>query len=70
VSIKSKNELAALFPGKYEFLVFSEKEDLSTGAYFLEVSDGILRFDRVQQHNVVAYPIEKKIHIPLTGPRP
>jgi FkbM family methyltransferase len=69
VSIKSKNELAALFPEKYEFLVFSEKEDLSTGAYFLEVSDGILRFDRVQQHNVVAYPIEKKIHIPLTGPR-
>jgi FkbM family methyltransferase len=69
VSIQSKNELAALFPEKYEFLVFSEKEDLSTGAYFLEASDDRLRFDRAQQHNVVGYPIEKKIHIPLKGPR-
>lgn len=32
VSIKSKDELVSLFPEGYEFLVFSDKNDPSSGA--------------------------------------
>ncbi len=69
VSIKSKEELTALFPEKYEFLVISEKSDPATGAYFLETSDGIVRFDQHQQHDLVAYPVERKKSISLQGPK-
>lgn len=69
VSIKSKEELIALFPEKYEFLVISEKSDLATGDYFLEPVDGIVRFDEAKQHDLVAYPIERKNSVPLQGPK-
>jgi len=58
-----------LFPEKYEFLVFSGMYGESTGEYSLEPIGGIVRFDKTQQYDMVAYPIEKKIHIPLTGLR-
>jgi hypothetical protein len=67
VSIKSKEELTALFPENYEFLVFTA-DDPSTGAYTLAPMDGILRFDVARQHDVIAFPIEKKKDIPLKRP--
>jgi len=69
VSIKSSAELMELFPEKYEFLVFSEKNNPATGAYFLEPTTELVRFDKTQQYDMVAYPIEKKKSIPLTGPQ-
>ena len=70
VSIKSSAELMGLFPEKYEFLVFSEKNNPATGAYFLEPTTEIVRFDKRQQYDMVAYPIEKKKSIPFKGPQP
>ena len=69
VSIKSKDELTALFPENYELLVISEKSDPLSGAYFLEPIDGVVRFDRTEQHDLLAYPIERKNSIPLRGPK-
>ena len=68
VSIKSTEELLALFPEHYEFLVISERSDDFTGDYFLETIDGLLRFDRREQHDLVAYPSERKNAIPRRGP--
>lgn len=70
VSIKNKDELTALFPEGYEFLVFSDKNDASTGTYFLVPITEVLRFDRAQQFDMVAYPKEKINGIPLKGPQP
>lgn len=70
VSIKEKSELQALFPEQYEFLVLSEKSDLLTGDYILEPLDGIVRFDRAAQHDLVAYPVERKNSVLLRGPKP
>jgi FkbM family methyltransferase len=70
ISIKNNNDLVALFPEEYEFLVFSEKNDPWTGKYYLRPLADVLQFERVQQYDVVAYPREKKKHIPLSGPRP
>jgi len=68
VSIKSTEELVALFPTKYEFLVMNEKSDPLTGAYFLEPIDDIVRFDQTVQHDLVAYPAERKSSIARQGP--
>jgi FkbM family methyltransferase len=70
VSIKNKDELTALFPEGYEFLVFSDKNDKSTGAYFLEPISKIIRFDKVTQYDMVAYPKEKEKNVFLKGPQP
>jgi len=69
VSIKSKQDLTALFPEKYEFLVISKKSDPATGAYFLEPIDTEVRFDQSEQHDIVAYPLERKDSIPRQGPK-
>jgi len=69
VSIKSREELTALFPERYEFLLISEKSDPATGAYFLEPIDNIIRFDRFEQHDLVAYPAERKEAISRQGPK-
>lgn len=68
VSIKGKEELSALFPEQYEFLVFGDKSDRSTGAYFLEPIDGIVRFDQAEQYDLVAYPAERRSSIARQGP--
>ena len=60
VSVKSHEELIALFPENYEFLTFSEHSNPMTGVYVLEPIAGVLRFDKIEQHDIVAYPIEKK----------
>ena len=69
VSIKNKEELTALFPEKYEFLVVSERSDSATGAYFLEPMDGVVSFDKPEQHDLLAYPVERKSLISLQGPK-
>jgi len=67
VTIKSKNELTNLFPEKYEFAVISEKSDASTGAYLLDSMDAV-SFDHAEQHDLIAYPLERKDSIPRRGP--
>jgi FkbM family methyltransferase len=70
VSVKSQSELISLFPGNYEFAVFVlKKDDAWTGAYLLKPAVEILQFDKPDQYDLVAYPAEKKKHIPLKGPR-
>ncbi len=63
VSVKSYEELRSLFPEKYEFLTFAEHSNPTTGAYVLQPIAGLLRFDKFDQHDIVAYPIEKKTFI-------
>lgn len=60
VSIKSYKELQSLFPENYEFLTFAEGSDRLTGVYVLEPIAKLLRYDKSEQHDIVAYPIEKK----------
>ena len=68
VSIKGEAELKSLFPEKYEFLLVSERSNPLTGAYLLEPIEGIVHFDRAEQHDLVAYPIERKNTVSLRGP--
>jgi FkbM family methyltransferase len=68
VSIKGEAELKSLFPENYEFLVVSEKSNALTGAYLLDPIEGIVRFDQTEQHDLVAYPIERKNAVSLRGP--
>ena len=68
ITIKDSNDLVALFPESYEFVVFSEKSDPWTGKYDLRPLADVLQFERAQQYDVVAYPKEKKRYIPLSGP--
>jgi FkbM family methyltransferase len=70
VGIKNKDELIALFPEKYQFVVFSDKNDPSTGTYLLQPISERLRFDKAKQYDVVAYPKEKEKNIFLKGPQP
>jgi len=65
LSIKSKEELAALFPDNYGFLVFTGSENPASGDYVLAPLEPLLRFDRVSVHDLVAYPMEKKAVVPL-----
>lgn len=63
VSIKTHAELLSLFPENYEFATFSPRSNRMTGAYVLEPITGVLQFDHVKQHDLVAYPIEKQSFI-------
>ena len=65
VSVKSQTELISLFPRDYEFLAFSERSSPETGAYVLEPIADALRFDRKEQHDIVAFPVEMKKFIML-----
>ena len=68
VSIKSKEELVALFPNDYEFLVFrNDRAHRLSGAYALEPLGNLIRFDLAMQRDIVAYPAEKKKYIALRG---
>jgi FkbM family methyltransferase len=69
VSIKSQEELRALFPEQYEFSLVSERSDPATGAYYLGSIDGVVRFDHAEQHDLVAYPAEKKSLIARQAPQ-
>jgi hypothetical protein len=68
VSIKSKEELLALFPNGYEFLVFRrDPMHRLSGIYVLEPMGDLINFDLTMQRDIVAYPIEKKKYIALKG---
>lgn len=71
VSIKSKEELAALFPENYEFLVFRDDPSRRlSGIYALEpMNDDLVRFDKAMQRDLVALPLEKKKYIRVEGSR-
>ncbi len=69
ISIKTFSELVSLFPERYEFLVFSKNSDASTGRYHLQPLVDRISFDVAEQHDVVAYPAERKTSISLDGPR-
>lgn len=65
VSIKSQAELISLFPRDYEFLTFSERSNPDTSDYVLQPIAGALHFDRKEQHDLVAFPVEMKKFIKL-----
>ena len=69
VSVKSYEELVSLFPNDYDFLTFSRDSDVTTGRYNLVPAKEHLKFDRWGQHDIVAYPFERKAFIPLQGPK-
>jgi len=72
LSIKSLNELRALFPENYAFLFFTGETDDKAGRYSLapfEAFEGTVRFDHQSQVDIVAYPIERRDQIPLRGPK-
>ncbi|MGH8545676.1 MAG: hypothetical protein ACRD4B_09215 [Acidobacteriota bacterium] len=68
VSIKIKEELIALFPNEYEFLVFRDNPShRESGMYVLEPMGELIHFDVAERHDIVAYPLEKKKYIALKG---
>jgi FkbM family methyltransferase len=60
VSVKSKEELRALFPDKYQFFVIDESLGLDSGRYRLVDFDHNVDFGKREQHDILAYPVEKK----------
>ena len=64
VGFKSREDLLAVFPDNYGFLVFRQPYAYSTGAYQLIEINRQLRFDVESQYDVVAYPIEKARQLP------
>jgi hypothetical protein len=58
--VKRHGELRSLSPENYAFLTFAEGSDRLTGVYVLEPIAKLLRYDKSEQHDIVAYPIEKK----------
>ena len=65
VSIKSKIELFRLFPENYEFLVIEDQRGIITGVYDFASLDDQVRFDKLEQHDLLAYPVEKKKFLAL-----
>ncbi len=55
----SADDIRAVFPKDYEFLVF-RKWDFYTGFYELAELTSMARFDGKTAYNAVAYPKEKK----------
>jgi FkbM family methyltransferase len=71
VLFKSLEEISRAFPSGYKFLVFKNRDlyNLYTGAYELGPISGALNFDsNFEQHDVIAFPSEKRGRIPLKGP--
>lgn len=65
---RSMAEIADAFPGGYKFLVIKNL-DPYTGAYQMVPAERVVKFGKTQeQHNVVAFPVEKENRIPLKGP--
>ena len=68
VLFKSFDQISKAFPPGYNFLIFKHRDPYS-GAYELGPADGVLNFNADgNQHNVIAFPSEKKDRIPLKGP--
>jgi hypothetical protein len=59
-----------LFPENYEFLVIEEHRGLITGEYEFANLDDQIHFNKLEQNDVLAYPVEKKKFLalpPLAG---
>jgi hypothetical protein len=67
VSVKNKIELTSLFPDSYDFAVISEDQGLITGEYELVNLDARVHFDKLEQHDLLAYPAEKEKYLALGG---
>jgi len=67
VSVKNKLELTSLFPESYDFVVISEDQGLMTGEYQLVNPDAHVHFDKLEQHDMLAYPTEKKKYLARGG---
>ena len=67
VSVKNKLELTSLFPESYDFVVISEDQGLMTGEYQLVNPDAHVHFDKLEQHDLLAYPTEKKKYLARGG---
>jgi len=67
VSVKNKIELTSLFPDSYDFVVISQDRGLMTGEYQLVNLDARVHFDKLEQHDLLAYPAEKKKYLALGG---
>ena len=68
VLFKSMEQIRSVFPDKYEFFEFGDR-NLYTGSYTIDPLDGFINFaSESEQHNVIAVPTEKKSDIPLKGP--
>jgi FkbM family methyltransferase len=59
VRVKNQEELIALFPENYDFLVIDERSDRYTGTYHFQAFN-VIHFDASEHHDVLAYPMEKK----------
>lgn len=64
----SMAEIVNTFPSGYKFSVIKDL-DLYTGAYELIPADSVINFtSKHEQHNIVAYPLEKEKRISFRGP--
>jgi FkbM family methyltransferase len=59
-SIKTKRELKSLFPENYDFLSIDESEGLESGKYRLVNFENTVHFGKAEQHDILAFPNEKK----------
>ena len=60
ISIKSKSELKSLFPQNYEFVSIDGSEGSESGKYRLVSFENTVHFDKAKQHDILAFPAEKK----------
>lgn len=67
MSVKNIMELTSLFPKDYEIVVVSEDGGLITGKYQLIDLSGRVHFDKIEQNDLLAYPVEMKKFIALDG---
>ena len=65
---KSMEQILNAFPSGYKLMVFKDR-DPYTGAYRLVPMEGALNFNsNFEQHDVIAFPDEKKNRVPLKHP--
>jgi FkbM family methyltransferase len=69
VSIKDKIELFSLFPENYEILVIENRRGIISGEYQLESLDDHIHFNKLEQHDLLAYPVEKKMFLAFGATR-
>jgi FkbM family methyltransferase len=60
VSVKSSEELKKLFPDGYQFFVIDESLGLDSGRYRLKEIGEKVEFNKHEQNDILAYPVEKK----------
>jgi len=66
---QSMEQLASAFPPNYKLSILKTLNPY-TGEYELVPADGAINFssETGEQHNIVAFPVEKEHRVPLRGP--